>query len=223
MYQPAPEPTPAYEPQPQPQLPPVAQQPVAYEPWLASPDLTPPPIQPAPTYEPLAQAPANAQQPAAYPDPYREQYQEPYQQPAYVMPAPAVPVEQPVAPFAPPAPTDQWTDASWAAQQGARPVSRAQDTPWYVEADAPQAAASPARRGAGRSNAVAATADQSDLWFLQTDADAVTKPADVAFDGEHETANEPSMLVTSVLTVGMAIAVIGLVLLFIVVLTGLLR
>jgi hypothetical protein len=207
------EPAPAYG-QPSAYQQPMQAQPEAtFQAWPASPDFAPQPMQ---SQQPLRQQPMGSPQHSAYQEPA-------YQQPAYAMPAPAPEPAPPAPQFAPAQtvqPLDDWDDPAWDAQRRrARPVASAADTPWYLESG-PADVPSPGLRG---SAAQAQTDTQSDLWFLQNDADVASSPVSGAVGDDPEVGREPSAVITSVLTVGMAILVIVLVLVFIQLMTSLLR
>ncbi len=92
--------------------------------------------------------------------------------------------------------------------------------PTYVEPQRAQVlpAASPRLVASAALPAVSAQ-DQSDLWFLATEPDAVNH----GDEGDISEGKEPSQILTAVLTIGMAILVIVLVLVFIQLMTSLLR
>jgi hypothetical protein len=66
----------------------------------------------------------------------------------------------------------------------------------------------------------AAAPEQHDLWFLSTEPDDIDAPFD---DDAAAAQKEPSSVLTAVLTIGMAILVIVLVLVFFSLMTSLLR
>jgi hypothetical protein len=207
--------------------------------------------QPAPWDEPAAPlqtfaeatdvppwAPARAAEPAAAPAPASLAPQTAEFAPA---PAPApAPVADPApAPFEEPAP--RWAQPTYDAQPLAQapvarepapspfapaPVAGAYAQPVYAEPmyiDPLPASAPPItgeRADAAPQLATVAAQDQSDLWFLSTE------PSDgEGAEARHEVVEgkEPSALLTGILTIGMAVLVIVLVLVFIQLMTSLLR
>ena len=196
---------------------------------------TPPYQPPAPLYQPPApQPPATPQYPAAYPpQPYPPQAYQPAPQdyhttpqeyqpapPQYQPPAPqpsAWPPAQPIGPAHDPLaglPAAPYVAPSPYAPAPYAPIAPTPATPQQMPVQSFQSA--PAAGSRARTGQVAA--DQADLWFLSNQPAATTLADD---DAQPE--GRSSSILTAALTIGFALLVIFLVLVFIQFMTSLLR
>ncbi len=191
---------------------PAQAQPTAVPPWASSPSTAPAPGR--------AATPQMTPQHAVGLGPVAPPASEFALPPAPMAMQAHAPFEDPPPPWAKPAPV-----ADPLAQLPAAPASAPSPfappvyaPPTYIE---PLPATALATAGPVTSAApqVTAAQDQSDLWFLSTE------PGGVAADGRDDITEgrEPSPVLTGILTVGMAVLVIVLVLVFIQLMTSLLR
>ena len=208
---------------------PRAPEPESAEAWI-EPSAVPQPTGSAPWDEapstPLATEPAPWAAPAAAP----------WAAPAAPEPEPAAPTPEPVAwapaaisPasefFAPPewnVPHDPETPAPWAPTPAAPPqahqsASFAPTTFEPASYASQQPAAAMPMTADSRPSAAAAVASDNDLWFLSTE------PTEAEVAAAPAATKEPSSALTGFLTIGMAVLVIVLVLVFIQLMTSLLR
>jgi hypothetical protein len=191
----------------------------------------PPPVDPpAPWSTPQNQAPSQ-QQSAPPPTWAMTQPTPPFQpEPAQYMPPPTPQPQEPAAPHWPPQPQQapqaaqypaaapgyqQPPQAAWPPQQN-DPLYGMPAASQYQAQPAPQMAQSaPAAGSHARIGEVAA--DQADLWFLNN------QPAATAADDDVHPAAKSNSILTAGLTIGFALLVIVLVLVFIQLMTSLLR
>jgi hypothetical protein len=183
---------------PQPDISAAWTQPAA-APW-SEPAPATPPVQPVAQPSPWSAGPQTSQ--FAPPDPT------PWEQPSPVAPEPAQSWLEPVAPPTPSG--DPLAAVPAAAFEAASPFVPARPAPAPV-----QPAASP--RSTAVSTATPAAADAADLWFL------ASEPQPAAGEVESREARQSSSILTGALTIGMALLVIVLVLVFIQLMTSILR
>jgi hypothetical protein len=176
----------------------------------------PPPVAPPPTWAMTEPTPPYEPEPAQYMPPPAPHYQQPaapqYQQPVWppsrspdpLYDVPAAPSQQPAA-YPPAAPPFAYPPAQ--SQYPAQPVQ-----------SVPSVHSAPAAGSRARTGQANAAADQADLWFLSNQPAAVTTPDDGA-----QAVTKLSSILTAILTIGFALLVIVLVLVFVQLMTSLLK
>jgi hypothetical protein len=170
----------------------------------------PPPVAPPPTWALTEPTPPYTPEPPQYVPPSAPRYQPPANQPAWPPSQSADPLYGlPAAPNVQPAP---YQAAPYQPVQSQYPSQ-------YPAQSVPSVPSAPAAGSRARTGQANAAADQADLWFLSNQPTAATTDA----EGDTGMANRPLTLMTVGLTVGFGLLVIVLVLVFVQLMTSLLK